>query len=148
VDFMRATSPGAKPSSERIFLGVLATARRGPCDGTGRARQLDRLADQFLRPVVRRHDVLEDAQVLHLRLLEHALHVVDQAAGDAAVVELLDPVRAVVQASRRLISALRASRFTEREALSWNCGLATHSGAPRIWQKRSQILEPNTAMFM
>ena len=86
--------------------------------------------------------------MLHLRLLERLLHVVDAPARDARLVELLDPVVAGVCASRFSISALSQSRCTERSLLVFERSSVIHSGAPIASAKRSQILPPNTAMLM
>src|SRR5450759_4410780 len=56
---------------------------------------MHRLAHKTLCTVVLGHDILHHVQMLDLRLLEYFLQIVDMAAGNAARVEALDPVRAV-----------------------------------------------------
>src|SRR6185503_18876175 len=74
------------------LLGVLTALRRRARDLRRRARHDDGLAHEHLLAETRRDDFLQHAEVLHLRLLERLLDIVDAPARDTGIVQLLDPV--------------------------------------------------------
>src|SRR5437667_273487 len=75
-------------------VGVLAHVRRRRSYRARRARQRDGQVLHRLLAEARMLDRDREPERLHVRVLEHLLHVVDRAARDARLVEHVHPVRA------------------------------------------------------
>jgi len=116
--FMRA-SRRLRPSLEQDSPGVRrGVARHGRCCW---AFEPDASAGRRgVAAKTRRHDLLDQTEVLDLRIRKDFAHVADQAAGHAAVVELPDPVAAVVRVEAVVDLGIEAkSPVVGARRLSW-----------------------------
>src|SRR5437899_1043439 len=79
-------------SAASAIASYFFTASFAARDGGGRARERHRLPHQHLLAEVLRGDLLQHAEMLHLRLLEHLFQIIDAPARHTRRVELVDPV--------------------------------------------------------
>src|SRR5438105_5356940 len=78
-----------EPCFAQHLVGVLAILRSGYGEAGGRAAQSERLAEERDVAELLRAYRLSDADVLHLRIGEGLVDLVDRAAGNARLVHLL-----------------------------------------------------------
>src|SRR5712692_4024907 len=82
--------------------GVLAEERRGAADRGGRRRRADGEGEHLRLAVAGLVDLRDEAQVLHLRVLEDLIELVDRPRGDLRRLEALYPLGRRRAPERRL----------------------------------------------
>ena len=82
---------GAIAEFGQYRVSVLTRLRRGGADGPRRAAQFDRLANDLDIAQYFVIDFTGDAEMFHLRIVKHFVHLINRTTGHAFRVQFLDP---------------------------------------------------------